>query len=62
MVAVRCIVRPFSRVRPQRDVINNPASSRQGSRGRVSGRGSRRGRGGGFGRVSSSVQGDTPVD
>jgi hypothetical protein len=56
------MARPFSRVRLQRDVINNPAGGRRGGRGRVSRRNSRGGRERGFGWVGSSVQGDTQVD
>jgi hypothetical protein len=62
VVTIRSMARPFSRVRPRQDVINNPAGGRRGGRGRVGRHDSRGGRERGFGRVSSSVQGDTPVD
>jgi len=52
VITIRSMARPFSRVRPRRDVVNNPAGGRRGGRGRV---GRRDGRG-------SSIQGDTPID
>ena len=55
MVTVRRIARLFSRVRPRRDIINNPAGGRRGGRRRVSRRNGRGGRERGFGRVGSSI-------
>ena len=62
MVTIRSMARPFGRVRPRRDVVNDPAGGRRSGRGRVGRRDGGGGRERGFGRVGSSIQGDTPVD
>ena len=62
VVTIRSMARPFGRVRPRRDVVNDPAGGRRSGRGRVGRRDGGGGRERGFGRVGSSIQGDTPVD
>jgi hypothetical protein len=62
VIAVCSVARPFGKVWPQRDVIDDPAGHRRASRRRVGGRNGGNRREGGFGQVGSGVQGDTPAD
>lgn len=61
MVAVCSMARPFGKVRPRRDVVNNPAGGRRGSRRGISGRDGREEEEK-PGLVRSGIQGDTLVD